>query len=233
MENKKYVVYTRVSTDKQEDSGLGLQAQLDDYKRFTQNGVVLAYFTEIESGRKSNRKELAKAIELAKKENAILIVAKLDRLTRNSLFLNQLIASELKFVCCDNPDANATTLRIFSAMAEDEVDRLRKRTSSALAVIKKIIKEQGFYTTKNGNVITSLGNQLNFDSKELKSEFYRNIASNRTYAIKSETVFTLVKSLKGNGKSVTEIQDKLTELGYSVSRKTIYNYLKRKENERI
>jgi DNA invertase Pin-like site-specific DNA recombinase len=223
---RKYVLYYRASTQEQEESGLGLQAQARDAERVSKDGTVVGTFVEIESGRKSNRPTLAKAIELAKKEEAILIIAKLDRLTRDSLFLNQLLASELKFICCDNPEATPMVLRILAAVAEDEVDKIRKRTKDGLASIKKNIELNGYHISKNGNKITSLGNQMKFSSEEEKSEHYRNIANQREYKLASEIGADLARALKQNGMKVPQIKEQLEKNSIIVSRRTIYNYIK-------
>lgn len=223
---KRYVVYLRVSTDKQGESGLGLEAQSVDALNYTKNGVVVGTFTEIESGRKSDRKELAKAIEVAKREGATLVIAKLDRLTRNSLFLNQMLASKLDFICCDNPEATDVLLRILAAIAQDEAEKTSKRTKSALAVIKKTIETQGYHISKNGNKITSLGNQMKFSYEEEKSEHYRNIANQRKYTLASEIGADLARALKQNGMKVPQIKEQLEKNNIIVSRRTIYNYIK-------
>lgn len=132
MENKtKYVIYLRVSTDKQEQSGLGLDAQLRAIQDYTKNGNVIGSFTEIESRSNNDRPQIKLAIEIARKQNATLVIAKLDRLTGDSLFINQLLASGLKFICCDNPDATPMLLRILAAVSQEEVEKIRLRTKDA------------------------------------------------------------------------------------------------------
>ncbi len=137
----RYVAYYRVSTQRQGMSGLGLEAQRAAVKAFLQvgrPGELVADFTEVESGRKtdSQRPELAKAIEACRIYRARLVVAKLDRLARNAFFLHQLKASGIEFVCCDMPDANHLTISILAAVAEDEARRISDRTKAALAVRK-------------------------------------------------------------------------------------------------
>src|ERR1022692_2979966 len=105
---KKFVAYYRVSTQKQGMSGLGLQAQRNAVSSFIKDDDnLLGEFTEIETGtRKRKRIEIYKAIEFAKKEKAILLVAKLDRLTRDVEFTAALYNGAVEFVCVDNPNAN-------------------------------------------------------------------------------------------------------------------------------
>lgn len=134
--NKKFVAYYRVSTKQQGASGLGLAAQQKAVKDFIKQNELLAEFTEIESGKNNNRIELNKAIEFAKQNDAVLIVAKLDRLSRNVSFLFALRDSQVKFVCCDLPDANTLTIGIFATMAQHEREITSQRTKAALQAKK-------------------------------------------------------------------------------------------------
>jgi DNA invertase Pin-like site-specific DNA recombinase len=135
---KSIVTYYRVSTRKQGESGLGLDAQRTTVDRFkvAEQCSVLAEFTEIESGKKSTRPELLKAIALAKAQGATLVVAKLDRLARNVAFTSALMDAGVDFVACDMPSANRLTIHIMAAMAEDEARRISTRTRDALAELK-------------------------------------------------------------------------------------------------
>lgn len=141
MKTRKYVAYYRVSTRKQENSGLGLDAQRqiieDKYA-----GFIAASFTEVESGwgRKKRirpRALLQKAIDYCKKNGAILVIAKLDRLARSVGLIFQLRDAGIEFECCDVPDFNTLTLAVFAAMAERESELISQRTSAALAAKKK------------------------------------------------------------------------------------------------
>lgn len=135
----KFVAYYRVSTDKQGVSGLGLEAQQDTVRRYLNGGTwtLVGEFTEVESGRKDRRPQLEAALALCKKEKATLVVAKLDRLYRNSYFLNKLMHEGAPFVACDNPHANKMTIQILAAVAEHEADLISERTSKALQAMKK------------------------------------------------------------------------------------------------
>jgi len=133
----KYVVYYRVSTKEQGKSGLGLEAQKAEVNRFLkEDDSIIKEFTDIDSGKNDNRVELQKAIEHAKKENAKLLIAKLDRLSRSVSFIFQLRDSKVDFVCCDLPDANTLTIGIFATMAQHEREVISKRTKAALAARK-------------------------------------------------------------------------------------------------
>ena len=135
----KLVAYYRVSTRRQARSGLGLEAQQAAVLAFqARSGVeVLTSFTEVETGRRSDRPELAKAIAHAKRAGATLVVAKLDRLARNVAFTSALMESGVDFLACDNPHANRLTIHILAAVAEDEARRISERTKAALAAAKR------------------------------------------------------------------------------------------------
>ena len=135
---KQIVPYFRVSTKKQGDSGLGLDAQRTTVARFAaaDGCQVVAEFIEIETGKAANRPELLKAIALCKQTGATLVVAKLDRLARNVHFTSSLMEAGVEFVACDMPYANRLTIHIMAAMAEDEARRISQRTTDALAELK-------------------------------------------------------------------------------------------------
>ncbi len=128
----KYIAYYRVSTKAQGDSGLGVEAQRTAVAGFVK-GVILAEFTEVESGKNNQRAQLAAAIDRAKKEGAILVIAKLDRLSRNASFIFTLRDSGVNFQCVDMPDANTLTIGIFATLAQHERELISSRTKSALA----------------------------------------------------------------------------------------------------
>lgn len=134
-----YVSYYRVSTQKQGESGLGLEAQQAAVARYIEQhkGDLIAEYTEIESGKRSdNRPELAAAIRAAQRARATLIIAKLDRLARNVHFISGLMESNLDFVACDLPKANRLTIHIMAAIAEHEREMISARTKAALAQAK-------------------------------------------------------------------------------------------------
>ena len=134
----KIVTYHRVSTARQGISGLGLEAQakaIEDFVR-TRNGELLSSFTEVESGKNNDRPELEKALHLAKVTGAILLIAKLDRLSRNAAFLLTLRDSGVKFIAADMPDATDLTVGIMALVAQQEREAISKRTKEALAAAK-------------------------------------------------------------------------------------------------
>jgi DNA invertase Pin-like site-specific DNA recombinase len=135
----KIVAYYRVSTKRQGQSGLGLDGQrvaVTDYAARHEATVIAAY-TEVETGRRADRPELAVAIAHAKRSKARLVVAKLDRLARNVAFLSALMESGADFVACDNEHANRLTIHILAAVAEAEAIAISERTKAALAAAKR------------------------------------------------------------------------------------------------
>jgi DNA invertase Pin-like site-specific DNA recombinase len=132
---KKFVCYFRVSTKKQGISGLGLEAQKATAQKYIADnaGEEIASFKEVESGKKSDRVQLKEAIQTCKKHDATLLVAKLDRLSRDPSFLFTLQDSGLKFICCDMPEADKFTIGIMIVMAQKERDDISRRTKAAFA----------------------------------------------------------------------------------------------------
>jgi len=128
-----FVAYYRVSTKKQGQSGLGLDAQRSSVLSFVKDQAMLvAEFCDIESGKNDQRPELIKAVHYAKEHNARLVIAKLDRLSRNLTFISSLMDSKVSFVCADMPDANEFTIHIFAALAQQERKMIGERTKKAL-----------------------------------------------------------------------------------------------------
>jgi len=134
MATGKFIAYYRVSTQQQGHSGLGLEAQKAAVENYLNGGkwTVLGEYTEVESGRKSDRPELAKAIAFSKRARATLVIAKLDRLARNVAFISTLMESGVQFIAVDMPQANKFTLHIMAAMAEHEAEAISTRTREAL-----------------------------------------------------------------------------------------------------
>lgn len=133
----KYVPYYRVSTVGQGKSGLGLAAQQEIVKRFLRAGdELLTEFIEIESAKRADRPKLDAAIKLAKQQKACLLIAKLDRLSRDVSFIFSLRQAEVDFVACDIPDANTLTVGIMAVLAQHEREIIGQRTRAALAAKK-------------------------------------------------------------------------------------------------
>jgi DNA invertase Pin-like site-specific DNA recombinase len=135
----RFVAYYRVSTDKQGKSGLGLEAQREAVTNYLNGGswTLVAEFTEVESGKHANREEHKKAIAACKRQKAKLVIAKLDRLSRNLAFIATLMESGVEFVAVDNPHANKLTIHILAAMAEHQRETISENTKAALAAAKR------------------------------------------------------------------------------------------------
>jgi DNA invertase Pin-like site-specific DNA recombinase len=133
-----FISYLRVSTEQQGRSGLGLEAQREAVARFVAGigGQVIAEYVEIETGKNNARPKLATAMAACRAMRATMLVAKLDRLSRNVAFLSVIMESKVDFLCCDNPHATPFTLHILGAVAEHERGMISARTKAALAAAK-------------------------------------------------------------------------------------------------
>ncbi|MCH8234343.1 MAG: recombinase family protein [Bacteroidetes bacterium] len=224
----KYVAYYRVSTKKQGKSGLGLDAQRDTVQKFIKrNGDrIIAEFTEVESGKNNDRLELSKAIEMANENDATLVIAKLDRLSRNVSFISQLMDEKVKFVCCDMPEANELTIHIFAAMAQFERKRISERIKEALDA--KRVREPDW---KPGNPqnLTKEARQMAYDSISRKAREDKGVRH----------AFHFIRPLREQGLSYDKIAAMLnkekyrTRRGKKFSGWQVWNIYKRFENENI
>lgn len=133
-----FVAYCRVSTERQGHSGLGLEGQQAAIKEFigTQHRLLAPAFVEVESGRRSDRPELAKAMAKCRATGATLLIAKLDRLARDVHFISGLMKQGVPFLAVDFPDTDPFMLHIRASVAEDEARRISARTKAALAAAK-------------------------------------------------------------------------------------------------
>ena len=138
MKNKSFVSYLRVSTSGQGESGLGIEAQRAAVQSFIKSSraELVREFVEIESGKSSDRPALAEAFRLCKDKGYVLLVAKLDRLSRNLHFITSLEESGIEFCCADNPNMNRLVLHIFASVAQHEREMISQRTKAALAAAK-------------------------------------------------------------------------------------------------
>lgn len=144
-----FIAYYRVSTQKQGQSGLGLEAQKSTVVNYLNGGNwnLVQEYVEVETGKGSDalerRPQLKAAIDACKKQKATLVIAKLDRLARNVHFISGLIETGIDFVCADMPQANKVMLQMYSVMAEWERDQISARTKAALQALKARGKKLG------------------------------------------------------------------------------------------
>lgn len=150
-----YVAYYRVSTDRQGRSGLGLDAQREAVQRFAGKDAIVAEFTEVESGRKADRPQLAAAMRHAKQSGAVLLIAKLDRLARNVHFISGLLESKVAFRCADAPEADPTWLQMMAVFAEYEARKISERTRAALAAVKARGRKLGSPCPERGAAVSA------------------------------------------------------------------------------
>lgn len=152
----KFVAYYRVSTGRQGKSGLGLDAQRERVLSYLNGGSwsLVGEFTEVESGRMNDRPALESAIKLCKKEKATLVVATLDRLTRDLAFGAMLLNdTKVRFVCADFPEASREMLQMRMVFAEWEARKIGERTKAALGELKKKGKKLGSPTPEIGSAV--------------------------------------------------------------------------------
>jgi DNA invertase Pin-like site-specific DNA recombinase len=200
--NTKFVCYYRVSTNQQGISGLGLDAQREQVIRHvgTVGGEVVREFTEVESGKRSDRPVLAEAIELCRESGATLLVAKLDRLSRNLHFVTTLQQSKVNFLAVDNPHATPFLIHILVAVAEYERTMISTRTKSALEAAKR----RG----------VRLGNPRFSESIQIARSQHQQLCQNR-YAVWIPTL----RELRTQGVTrLTDLADGLNRRGFTTSR---------------
>ena len=199
----KYVIYRRVSTKEQGKSGLGLEAQTRDISAYLEHYSdqpyeVIGDYTDILSGSEDIRPELDKAMALAKKEKAILLVSKLDRLSRRVSFISKLMEDKgLQFKVACLPQADKFQLHIYSALAEQEREFISQRTKSAL----KEAKARG----------VKLGGLRD-------STFKRNEARLANAVAEAKSLESIVKPLRKQGMRVAHIAEALNKASIKAPR---------------
>jgi len=201
---KKYIAYYRVSTQKQGSSGLGLEAQRTAVRNFIgSDSEILTEYTDIESGKRNDRPNLLQAIADCKEKNATLIIAKLDRLSRNASFIFTLRDTGVKFIAVDMPEANSVTIGIMAVLAQDERERISQRTKVALDELRK----QG----------VKLGSPQNLDTEARQ----KGLEARKQNALQNENnkkATALIVALRSQGKSFYVITNELNELGFLTRR---------------
>lgn len=199
---EQYVSYLRVSTQKQGYSGLGLEAQKEIIKNYLHDKTPIAEFTEIESGRKTDRPKLKEALTQCRTTGATLIVAKLDRLARNVSFLSNLLESDVEIVFCDFPQANKMVLHILAAISQYEAELTAQRTKAALQAKKARGAKLG-----NPEHLMNKHKQAIANSNKTNSEKAKKNPNNKR-------AVAFLKVMISQGKSLTEMTDILNSEGF-------------------
>ncbi|MGY3147738.1 DNA invertase Pin-like site-specific DNA recombinase [Bradyrhizobium sp. USDA 3397] len=157
----KFIAYFRVSTERQGKSGLGLAAQHRKISDFVASaGTLIAEFCDVQSGRDDSRIELQRAIHLAKRENAKIVIARLDRFSRRVSFIASILEQGIGLVCAEMPNATDFQLHIFAALAQEERRLISERTRAALAEAKR-----------RGRILGSNGRSLAAKNREAANQF--------------------------------------------------------------
>jgi DNA invertase Pin-like site-specific DNA recombinase len=220
----RFVVYLRVSTTKQGQSGLGLDAQEHAVRAYADShaGTIIKTFVEIESGKANDRPKLAQALHLAKVTGAVLLIAKLDRLSRNAAFLLTLRDSGVKFVAADLPQANDLTIGIMALVAQQEREAISRRTREALAAAKARGQKLG-----NPNGAAAL-------RRAGKGTVASRIAASRNADRHARDLLPVIEALRAEGvTSLGQIVNALNERGMLTPRRrrwhksSVANLLKR------
>jgi len=204
MSKDHFIAYYRVSTVGQGKSGLGLEAQRTAANNFLKKGqILMKEFVEVESGKKNDRRILQGALAYAKEREAILIIAKLDRLARNAAFIFTLKDSNVNFVCADMPEANTLTIGIFATLAQYERELTSERTKKALAEKKKLGMTLG--TPKNLTLEAGLKGAVAMKEKAKLNENNRRATA-------------MINSLRAAGNSWSKVAEQLNFAGFTTSR---------------
>ena len=206
MEQITYVSYLRQSTKKQSLSNLGIEAQREIIQKHLGQIQPIAEFVETESGKKTDRPKLAEALELCRKTKSTLIVAKLDRLSRNVAFTSKLLESDVEIKFCDFPEANRLVLHIIASIAEYEAGLISTRTKQAL----KAKKARGVRLGKPENLVNNLGKAISNSNHTNRQKALDNDNNRRAIA--------MLKVMATQDLSLSEMARRLNEEGFVTSR---------------
>jgi DNA invertase Pin-like site-specific DNA recombinase len=199
-----YIAYYRVSTKQQGQSGLGLEAQRTQVVGFIgSQGSLIREFVEVESGKRNARPQLAQALLYARQHKARLVIAKLDRLSRNAGFIFTLKDSGVDFVCADMPDANTLTIGIFATLAQHERELIGERTRKALAAKK----QQGFVLGSPQN-LTPQAQQKGVEAIKAKAAGNEN----------NQRALLTIRGYRPGEKTLQEIADELNASGFRTAK---------------
>lgn len=201
-----FVSYLRVSTDRQGKSGLGLEAQRKAVADHVEaKGRIAAEFVEVESGKKNDRPQLARALSEAKRIGAVLLIAKLDRLARNVAFIANLLESGVEIAAADMPEANRFLLHVMAAVAEHEARMISDRTRAALAAAKARGAALGW----------SMPSRAEEQRHAARKGAVRNVQKADRHAA---NVLPVVRQIAARGVSLRQIADELNARGIKTAR---------------
>ena len=203
----KFISYLRVSTDKQGSNGLGIAAQRASVATYLNGGdwSLIKEYVEVESGKQADRPQLLAALNHARVIGATLVIAKLDRLSRNVAFIANLMDAGVEFVAADMPMANRLTVHILAAVAENERQMISQRTKAALQAAKARGVVLGNRT--HGAHLRGLGNASAVAAVKAAS------------AKRDATLLPLIHDMQANGTTTLQgIADALNEQGIQTQR---------------
>lgn len=202
----KYVAYYRVSTQKQEKSGLGLDAQKKMVNDFViaNGGEIVKEFTEVESGKRDDRPKLAEAMKHASLVGGRILVGKLDRLSRDLNFITNLQKNRVDFVVSDMPHCDSFTIHIYGALAQREREMISARTKAGLAAAKAKGKKLG---TNNLNMdMVQEASAMGVQVRQQKADIFAN------------KVKPVIEALVKDGLSLRAVAAELDKLGIQTAR---------------
>lgn len=219
-----YVTYLRVSTDRQGKSGFGLEAQRAAVlNHVAGKGQISAEYVEIESGKRNERPQLARALAEAKRIGAVLLIAKLDRLARNVAFIANLLEAGVEIAAADMPEANRFLLHVMAAVAEHEAQAISDRTRAALAAAKARGVALGW----------SMPGREEEQRSAARKGAERNARKADQHAVK---VLPVIRQIAARGASLRQIADELNTRSIKTARgglwyaATVRNVMAREKN---
>jgi DNA invertase Pin-like site-specific DNA recombinase len=205
----KFIAYYRVSTERQGKSGLGLHAQKRKIAEFLNGEAsIIAEYCDVQSGKDDDRAELQKALSLAKRVNAKLIIARLDRFSRRVSFIAQIMEQGIGLVCAEMPNASDFQLHIFAALAQEERRLISERTKAALAEAKR-----------RGVILGSNGKNLAAKNRKMADEFAVELRTKLDADLMGRSYSEIARNLNDQGV--------LTITGRRFYPQTVKNYLDR------
>lgn len=201
-----FITYLRVSTDRQGKSGLGLEAQRKAVAdHVAGKGEIAAEFVEIESGKKNDRPQLARALAEAKRIGAVLLIAKLDRLARNVAFIANLLEAGVEIAAADMPEANRFLLHVMAAVAEHEARMISDRTRAALAAAKARGVALGW----------AIPARIEEQRQAARKGAMRNAQKADQHAA---NILPIIRQIAARGASLRQIADELNDRGIKTAR---------------